>query len=109
MAPKSDLLQGTLDLLILRTLARGPMHGWGISLQIQNTTQDVLQVNQGSLYPALHRLEQQGWIEAEWGNPENNRQAKFYRLTRDGRKQLAEETRNWERLSTAVARVLADS
>ena len=109
MAPKSDLLQGTLDLLILRTLARGPMHGWGISLQIQNTTRDVLQINQGSLYPALHRLEQQGWIEAEWGNSENNRQAKFYRLTREGKKQLAEETRNWERLSTAVARVLAGS
>lgn len=109
MAPKSDLLQGTLDLLILRTLARGSMHGWGISLQIQSTTQDVLQINQGSLYPALHRLEQQGWIEAEWGNSENNRQAKFYRLTREGKKQLAEETRNWERLSTAVARVLAGS
>ena len=109
MAPKSDLLQGTLDLLILRTLAKGPMHGWGISLQIQQVSEDVLQINQGSLYPALHRLEQQGLIEAEWGNSENNRQAKFYRLTRDGRKQLAEETRNWERLSTAVARVLADS
>lgn len=109
MAPKSDLLQGTLDLLILRTLARGPMHGWGISLRIQSTTRDVLQVNQGSLYPALHRLEQQGWIEAEWGTSEHNRQARFYRLTREGRKQLAEETRNWERLATAVARVLADS
>ncbi len=107
MAPKSDLLQGTLDLLILRTLAKGSMHGWGISLQIQEISRDVLQINQGSLYPALHRLEQQGLIEAEWGNSENNRQAKFYQLTRDGRKQLAEETRNWERLSTAVARVLA--
>ena len=107
MAPKSDLLQGTLDLLILRTVAKGPMHGWGISLQIQAVSRDVLQINQGSLYPALHRLEQQGLIEAEWGNSENNRQAKFYQLTRDGRKQLAEETRNWERLSTAVGRVLA--
>ena len=107
MAPKSDLLQGTLDLLILRTLAKGPMHGWGISLQIQDLSRDVLQVNQGSLYPALHRLEQQGLIEAEWGSSENNRQAKFYQLTRDGRKQLAEETRSWERLSAAVARVLA--
>jgi PadR family transcriptional regulator PadR len=107
MAPKSDLLQGTLDLLILRTLAKGPMHGWGISLQIQELSRDVLQINQGSLYPALHRLEQQGLIEAEWGNSENNRQAKFYQLTRDGRKQLAEETRSWERLSAAVARVLA--
>jgi PadR family transcriptional regulator len=107
MAPKSDLLQGTLDLLILRTLAKGAMHGWGISLQIQELSRDVLQINQGSLYPALHRLEQQGLIEAEWGNSENNRQAKFYQLTRDGRKQLAEETRSWERLSAAVARVLA--
>ena len=107
MAPKSDLLQGTLDLLILRTLAKGPMHGWGISLQIQQVSEDVLQINQGSLYPALHRLEQQGLIEAEWGNSENNRQAKFYQLTHDGRKQLVEETRNWERLSGAVARVLA--
>jgi PadR family transcriptional regulator, regulatory protein PadR len=107
MAPKSDLLQGTLDLLILRTLAKGSMHGWGISLQIQQVSRDVLQINQGSLYPALHRLEQQGLIEAEWGNSENNRQARFYQLTRDGRKQLAEETRTWERLSNAVARVLA--
>jgi transcriptional regulator len=108
MAQKSDLLQGTLDLLILKTLAREEMHGWGISLKIQQVSQDVLQVNQGSLYPALHRLEQQGLIEAEWGNSENNRQAKFYRLTRDGRKQLSEETRNWERLSAAVARVLGN-
>ena len=107
MASKSDLLQGTLDLLILRTLVEGPMHGWGISQRIQQTSKDVLQVNQGSLYPALHRLEQQGLIEAEWGNSENNRQAMFYQLTRDGRKQLAEETRNWERISSAVARVLA--
>ena len=107
MAPKSDLLQGTLDLLILRTLAAGPMHGWGISQRIQQSSRDVLQVNQGSLYPALHRLEQQGWIDAEWGSSENNRQAKFYQLTREGRKQLTEETRTWERLSTAVARVLA--
>jgi transcriptional regulator len=109
MAQKSDLLQGTLDLLILRMLARGPMHGWGVSQQIQQVSQDVLQVNQGSLYPALHRLEQQGLIQAEWGASENNRQAKFYELTRAGRKQLAEETRNWERMATAVARVLADA
>ena len=107
MSPKSDLLQGTLDLLILKTLVGGPMHGWGISLRIQQVSQEVLQVNQGSLYPALHRLEQQGLIAAEWGNSENNRQAKFYELTKSGRKQLADETRNWERLSTAVARVLA--
>jgi len=107
MSAKSDLLQGTLDLLILRTLSEGAMHGWGISLRIQQVSKDVLQVNQGSLYPALHRLEQQGLIDAEWGNSENNRQAKFYQLTREGRKQLLEETRNWERISTAVARVLA--
>jgi transcriptional regulator len=107
MPPKSDLLQGTLDLLILKTLAPGAMHGWGISLRIQQVSEDVLQVNQGSLYPALHRLEQQGLIEAEWGNSDNNRQAKFYQLTRTGRKQLAEETRNWERMAAAVARVLA--
>ena len=109
MGQKSDLLQGTLDLLILRTLAAGPKHGWGISLNIQQVSEDVLQVNQGSLYPALHRLEQQGLIESHWGNSENNRQAKFYELTRAGRKQLTEETRNWERLSEAVRRVLADS
>ena len=107
MPPKSDLLQGTLDLMILRTLQRVPMHGWGISQRIQQLSDDVLQVNQGSLYPALHRLEQQGLIEAEWGSSENNRQAKFYQLTRDGRKHLADETRNWERISAAVARVIA--
>jgi PadR family transcriptional regulator PadR len=107
MSQKSDLLQGTLDLLILKTLAPGAMHGWGISLRIQQVSDDVLQVNQGSLYPALHRLEQQGLIEAEWGNSENNRQAKFYQLTKTGRKQLTEETKNWERLSAAVARVLS--
>jgi transcriptional regulator len=106
MAPKSDLLQGTLDLLILRTLSGEPMHGWGIAQRIQQLSKDVLQVNQGSLYPALHRLEQQGLIQAEWGSSENNRQAKFYQLTRDGRKQLAEETRTWERLAAAVGRVL---
>jgi transcriptional regulator len=109
MAPKTDLLQGTLDLLILRTLSAGPKHGWGIAMTIQQVSQAVLQVNQGSLYPALHRLEQQGLIEAEWGSSENNRQAKFYQLTRAGRRQLAEETRVWERLSGAVARILASS
>ena len=109
MAPKSDLLQGTLDLLILRTLSAGPRHGWGIALTIQQVSQEVLQVNQGSLYPALHRLEQQGLIEAEWGNSENNRQAKFYQLTRLGRKQLTEETKNWERLAEAVGRILANT
>jgi PadR family transcriptional regulator, regulatory protein PadR len=107
MGNKSDLLQGTLDLLILKTLLPGPMHGWGISLRIQEVSEDVLQVNQGSLYPALHRLEQQGLIAAEWGSSENKRQAKFYELTRAGRRQLEEETRNWERLAGAVARVLS--
>ena len=107
MANKSDLLQGTLDLLILKTLHQGPMHGWGISLRIQEVSEDVLQVNQGSLYPALHRLEQQGLIAAEWGSSENKRQAKFYELTRAGRRELEEETKNWERLAGAVGRVLS--
>jgi PadR family transcriptional regulator, regulatory protein PadR len=103
---KSDLLQGTLDMLVLKTLALEPMHGWGISQRIQQISDGVLCVNQGSLYPALHRLEQQGWIAAEWGSSENNRQAKYYRLTRAGQKQLAEETENWERLSAAVTQIL---
>jgi len=103
---KSDLLQGTLDLLILRTLSLGAMHGWGISQRIQQISRDVLQVNQGSLYPALTRLEVAGWLEAEWGVSENNRQAKFYSLTKTGRQRLDEETQNWERLSAAVSRVL---
>ena len=103
---KSDLLQGTLDMLILKTLSLAPMHGWGISQRIQQISKDVLQVNQGSLYPSLHRLERQGWITSEWGTSKNNRRAKFYRLTRTGRKQLAEETENWERLSAAIARIM---
>ena len=103
---KSDILQGTLDLLILRTLSLGANHGWGISQRIQQISRDVLQVNQGSLYPALARLEVAGWIQAEWGVSENNRQAKFYTLTRTGRTQLEKETENWERLSEAVGRVL---
>jgi PadR family transcriptional regulator PadR len=103
---KQDLLQGTLDLLILQTLALEPMHGWGISQRIQQISRDVLQVNQGSLYPALHRLEQQGWIDAEWDASENNRQAKYYRLTRNGRKQLVTERENWERMADAVTRIL---
>ena len=107
MSDKSDLLQGTLDVLILKTLSAGQMHGWGISQRIQQLSEDVLQVNQGSLYPALYRLENQGWIKAEWGTSENNRRAKFYELTRTGRKQLSEETESWERFSAAVARVLA--
>jgi PadR family transcriptional regulator PadR len=103
---KADILQGTLDLLILKTLALEPMHGWGISQRIQQISQGVLCVNQGSLYPALHRLEIQGWISASWGNSDNNRQAKFYELTKTGRQQLDEETENWERLSAAVVQVL---
>jgi transcriptional regulator len=104
--PKSDLLQGTLDLLVLKTLELEPMHGWGISQRIQQMSQDVLQVQQGSLYPALHRLEQRGWIDAEWGDSDNNRKAKFYRLTRAGRKQLEVETSNWVRLSAAVRQIV---
>ena len=102
-----DLLQGTLDLLILRTLDLGPMHGWGISQRIQQMSADVLRVNQGSLYPALQRLESAGWLAAEWGASENNRQAKFYRLTKAGQKQLRAETESWQRMSEAVGRVLA--
>jgi PadR family transcriptional regulator PadR len=104
--PKSDLLQGTLDLLILKTLELEPMHGWGISQRIQQISDSVLQVNQGSLYPALHRLEEQGWITATWKASENNRQAKYYALTRRGRNQLAAERENWLRLSAAVGRIV---
>jgi len=107
--PKSDLLQGTLDLLILKTLDLEPMHGWGISQRIQQVSESVLQVNQGSLYPALHRLEEQGWIAASWKTSENNRQAKYYELTRRGRKQLVEEKDNWLRLSAAVGRIVGEA
>lgn len=106
---KADLLQGTLDLLILRVLTLQPMHGWGIALRIQQVSQDVLQVNQGSLYPALHRLEQQGWIASEWGTSENNRKAKYYRLTPAGERQLSAETENWARVSAAVVRILENA
>jgi PadR family transcriptional regulator, regulatory protein PadR len=101
-----DLLQGTLDLLILRALRAEPMHGWAISERIELISKDVLQVNQGSLYPALHRLEHRGWIKAEWGVSELGRRARFYSLTTAGRKQLEIETENWDRLSEAIARVL---
>jgi PadR family transcriptional regulator, regulatory protein PadR len=101
-----DLLQGTLDLLVLRTLQLGPMHGWAISERIQQTSQDALRVNQGSLYPALHRLEHQGWITAEWGVSELGRRARFYKLSASGRKQLQLETKTWARLITAIGRVL---
>ena len=101
-ADKSELLQGTLDMLILKIAALGPVHGYGISLRIRQISKEVLQVQQGSLYPALHRLEKRGWLEAHWGESENGRQAKFYKLSRKGRKQLAAEESNWNRLSEAV-------
>lgn len=101
-----ELLQGTLDLLILRALRSEPMHGWAISERIQQISQDVLQVNQGSLYPALHRLEHVGWIKAEWGVSELGRRARFYSLTKSGKEQLEIETENWGRLTEAIARVL---
>ena len=108
MAPRPpDLLPGTLDLLILRALQNEALHGWAISERLQQISEDVLQINQGSLYPALHRLEEKGWIAAEWGNSENNRRARFYTLTRAGRRQLADETESWERFAAAVGRVLA--
>ncbi len=104
---RTDLLQGTLDLLILKTLATGPQHGWGISQRIQQTSEDALRVNQGSLYPALHRLEEKGWVASEWGVSDTNREARFYRLTRSGQRQLQHETEQWQRITAAVARVLA--
>ncbi len=103
---KSDLLQGTLDLLILKTLALGPQHGFGVSQRIQQVSKEVFQINQGSLYPALHRLEQRGWIASEWGESDNNRRAKFYSLTRTGRKQLEEEQKSWAKITAAVDRIL---
>jgi transcriptional regulator len=101
-----DLPQGTLDLLILKTVALGPMHGWAISERIQQISRDVLQVQQGSLYPALHRLERRGWIKPRWGVSENNRRAKYYELTRAGRKQLEDEKDSWRKLTAAVAHIL---
>lgn len=106
MASRSDLLQGTLDLLILKILGLQPMHGFGISQRIQQMSQEIFQVNQGSLYPALQRLEERGWIVSEWGASENNRKAKYYRLTRAGRKQLLKEEKQWKVLSGAIARIL---
>ena len=105
-APRIDLPQGTLDLLILRALALDPQHGWAISERLQQISSDVLQVQQGSLYPALHRLERRGWIKARWGASENNRRAKYNELTRSGRKQLEAETSAWRKLTAAVAQVL---
>jgi transcriptional regulator len=109
MNDRSDVLRGTLDLLIMRTIAQDPMHGWAIAQRIQQISKDLLHVQQGSLYPALHRLEHQGWITAEWGASENNRRARFYSLTRAGRKQLDLEVSTWERLSAGVSLVLQGS
>src|SRR5438309_9082587 len=106
MSKPTDLVQGTLDLLILKTLALRPMHGWAIAQRIKQLSNEVLQVQQGSLYPALHRLEQQGWIQAEWGESDNNRRAKYYSLTRAGRKMMAREAAQWERLSAAISLVV---
>src|SRR6476619_3121275 len=106
MGNQINLLQGTLDLLILKTLALEPIHGWGIAQRIQQVSKDVLQIGQGSLYPALHRREDRGWIRADWGASENNRRAKFYSLTATGRAQLKAELKDWERLTTAISLVL---
>jgi transcriptional regulator len=106
VSDQTDLIQGTLDLLIMRTIALEPMHGWAIARRIQQISDELLRVQQGSLYPALHRLEHQGWITAEWGASDNNRRARFYSLTRAGRKQLVAEVSKWERLSAGVNLVL---
>ena len=109
-SPKSEVLQGTLDLLVLKTLdSMGPMHGFGMALRIQQVSEDLLQLNQGTLYPALLRLEQRGWISSKWGVSENNRKAKFYSLTRSGRGQLEEEAESWDRMSAMINRVLGTS
>jgi PadR family transcriptional regulator, regulatory protein PadR len=104
---KNNLLQGTLDMLVLKALSLGPMHGYGVGQRIQQTSDDVLRVEEGSLYPALYRIEQQGWIESEWGVSDNNQRAKFYKLTRQGRKQLQIEEENWGRLAGAIFKVMA--
>lgn len=109
MTKPTDLVQGTLDLLILKTIALEPMHGWGIAQRIRQVSGDVLQVNQGALYPALHRLEQNGWIKAKWGESDNNRRARFYSLTPAGRAYLVQEQASWERLSAAIGLVLESS
>jgi transcriptional regulator len=109
MSKPADLIQGTLDLLILKTLALGPSHGWAIGKRIQQTSGEVLQVTQGSLYPALHRLEQQGWLTSEWSTTEAGREVKSYALTRAGRKQLARELESWERLSAAIGLIVREA
>ena len=106
MAPSTDVLQGTLELLVLRTLALEPMHGWAIAQRIQQVSKNALQIGQGSLYPALHRLEYRGFVQARWGLSENNRKAKYYSLTEPGRQQLEDELADWRRISTAIALVL---
>src|SRR5215475_6089295 len=106
MGKPTDLVQGTVDILILKTLALEPMHGWGIAQRIRQISNEVLQVNQGALYPALHRLEQQGWIRAKWGESDNNRRAKYYSLTRDGAKYLQHQREHWKKLSIAIDAVL---
>lgn len=103
---RTDLMQGTLELLILKTLSRGELHGYGIAQQIHQAVEDLLKVEDGSLYPALYRMEERGWISSEWGQSENNRRAKYYKLTKAGRKQLTAQSENWERVSRAVIRVL---
>ena len=103
---RTDLLQGTLDMLILRVLDRGPMHGWGIAERIHEVTSDVLTVEEGSMYPALYRMEKRGWLESEWGQSEHNRRAKYYRLTKAGKKQLAVEKAGWDRMRLAIAQVM---
>jgi PadR family transcriptional regulator PadR len=104
---KADMIRGTLDMLVLKVLSHGPLHGWGISRQIQLVSDDELQVNQGSLYPALHKLTAEGWIKSYWDMTENNRKARYYALTRAGQSQLSTEAEHWNRLATAVARVMA--
>ena len=106
MARKSDLLQGTLDMLVLRVLSRGELHGWGITQKLEQLSQSALQVDEGTLYPALYRMEDKGWIEAEWKTTENNRRAKYYALTRAGRKQLGIEQEDWDRMSAIIAQVM---
>ena len=106
MSKPVDLVQGSLDLLLLKILALQPLHGWAVSLRLKSISSDVLQVSEGSLYPALHKLEQEGWITAEWKQTENNRRAKFYSLTRLGRKELESETANWRRLSAAISHIV---
>ena len=109
MAKKEDLLQGTLDMLVLRVLSRGELHGWGITLKLEQLSKSALQVDEGSLYPALYRMEEKGWIEAEWKMTENNRRAKYYTLTRPGRKQLQEAEESWDRMTAIIALVMGSA